>query len=179
MEKLEQFISRNRSTFDNEEPLPGHFERFKQKMSPKIVTKKPNIFLVASAAAIAGLIITAGLSMMLTYRSMNVMQTKDMAVTNMSPEVSQIDDYYRNQVEKKSLVINSMITEGMEPLEVEINQTLDELNEGYNTIINDISITPNSERAVYALTLYYQAKLETMELIIFKLSNINKLNVVY
>jgi hypothetical protein len=178
MEKLEQYISKNRGSFDNEEPLPGHFERFSKKLNAKIPSKKPNLFLVASAAAIAGIIITAGVSLMLSYANMGIINQNGMA-SNLSPEVSRIDEYYKNQIDKKYQIINGLITSDMKPFEDEINQTLNELGEGYNLMLNDISTTPNNERAAYALTIHYQARLEVMETIIYKLSNVTKLNYTY
>ena len=64
MEKLEKFIRSNKSSFDGEEPLPGHFERFRQKLDTRIPVKKVNLFMVAAAAAITGLMLTGTLGIL-------------------------------------------------------------------------------------------------------------------
>lgn len=178
MENLEQFISKHRSSFDNEEPLPGHFERFSKRLNAKIPSKKPNLFLVASAAAIAGLLITGGISLMLSYNSLGSFNNGNMAL-GLSPEVSRIDEYYKSQIDKKHEIINGLITSDKNNFGEDITKTLNELGEGYNIMLNDISTTPNNERAAYALTIHYQARLEVMETIIYKLQNVTKSNQAY
>jgi len=97
----------------------------------------------------------------------------------LSPEVSRIDEYYKSQIDKKHQIINGLITNDNNNFGEEIIQTLNELGEGYSNMLNDISSTPNNERAAYALTIHYQARLEVMETIIYKLQNVTKSNQAY
>lgn len=179
MEKLEKYISANRGSFDSEEPLPGHLEKFRNKLNFAAPVKRTNLFLVASAAAIAGIIVTAGISLLLTYTGLQQINGRDQVSINLSPEVTRIDEFYKIQVSKKQEEINVLIGSSSNPWGDEIYKTLNDLGEGYTNIMNDISNSPNEDRAVYALTLHYQAKLEAMQQIIYKLKNVSMLNMNY
>lgn len=179
MDKLKIFFEKNRDSFFADEPLPGHMDRFRSKLNAQIPTKKPNLFLVASAAAVAGIIVTAGLSLLINYSSIGLLNQTNIASANLSPEVSQIDDYYKVQVSKKQEVITKLISGDKQPLGNEINKTLNELGEGYKNMLNEISTTPGNDRAAYVLTLHYQAKLDAMEKIIYRLQNVSSITQTY
>lgn len=64
MESLEKYIRKNHDSFDSKEPMEGHFNRFRQKLEARKPARKVNLFMVAAAAAIAGIILTGTLGLL-------------------------------------------------------------------------------------------------------------------
>lgn len=169
MKSLESFINQNKHEFDTFEPSKGHFERFKQKLNAQKPLRKVNLWLVASAAAVAGIILTASMSLLLNLNGLSTPSESGLVAVNLSPEIIQIDEYYQYQVSQKQEAINKMMTGDMSSLENEISETLAELDEGYKSMLKEISLSPRPERAAFVLTSYYQTKLDILEGIIQKM----------
>jgi hypothetical protein len=132
--------------------------------------------LVASAAAVAGIILTASMSLLLNLNGFSKSNESGLVAVNLSPEIIQIDEYYQYQVSQKQQVINKMMTGDLSPLENEISLTLAELDEGYKSMLNEISLSPRPERAAFVLTSYYQTKLDILEDIIQKMQVVYSVN---
>jgi len=171
MEKLSEYIKANRSNFDTNEPSEGHFDRFRSKLAFRVPEKRTNLFLVASAAAVAGIIIAASLTLLLTYSDIGAFNNFQLTGSNLSPEVTQIDEYYKKELLKKENIIYQLMATSSQQND-EITRTLFEMNVGNKNLLEDIASTPNNERAAYTIMLHYQAKLKAMEMIISKLQNI-------
>ncbi|HOP04071.1 MAG TPA: hypothetical protein PL017_01720 [Tenuifilaceae bacterium] len=173
MDKLENFFSTQRGDFNTEEPSPGHFERFRSKLENRQSDRKPNLLLVASAAAIAGIIVTASLSLLLSYSGIEMLNNNSYSSQSLTPEMVNVDEYYKTQVSKKQEVINMLMMNSNQVQNQEIAQTLIDLNQGYDNVLAEISSSPSKARAVHVLVLHYQTKLDVMEQIIDKLENVN------
>ncbi|HPE17168.1 MAG TPA: hypothetical protein PLM76_00940 [Tenuifilaceae bacterium] len=173
MDKLENFFSTQRGDFNTEEPSPGHFERFRSKLENRQSDRKPNLLLVASAAAIAGIIVTASLSLLLSYSGIEMLNNNSYSSQSLTPEMVNVDEYYKTQVSKKQEVINMLMMNSNQVQNQEIAQTLFDLNQGYDNVLAEISSSPSKARAVHVLVLHYQTKLDVMEQIIDKLENVN------
>ncbi len=173
MDKLENFFSTQRGNFNTEEPSPGHFERFRDKLENQQSVRKPNLLLVASAAAIAGIIVTASLSLLLSYSGIEMLNNNSYSSQSLTPEMVNVDEYYKVQVSKKQEVINMLMSSSNQGQNEEIAQTLTDLNKGYDNVLTEISSSPSKARAVYVLVLHYQTKLDVMEQMINKLETVN------
>jgi hypothetical protein len=176
MDKLRNYIESHRREFDNFEPSEGHFDRFKVKLMAKKPEKRINLYMVASVAAVAGIIVTAGLSLLLNFDKIVNLGKRDLVANNLSQEIVQIDEYYRYRVYQKQQMITDMISDEMSPMEEEISTTLAEFDKNYKNLRHDISESPRPDRAAYVLTLYYQTQLEVMEQFIIRLKDNNLLN---
>ena len=176
MKSLESFFQENRHEFDTFEPAKGHLERFKQKLNAQTPIRIVNVWLVASAAAVAGIILTASMSLLLNLNALSSPFGSDLVSVNLSPEIIQIDEYYQNQVSQKQQIINKMMTGDLSPLEKEISQTLAELDEGYKSMLKEVSMSPRPERTAFVLTRYYQTQLDVLEGIILRMQVVYSLN---
>lgn len=176
MKSLESFFQENRQEFDTNEPPKGHFERFKAKLDDQKPLRKVNIWMVASAAAVAGIILTASLSLLLNLNGLTSPINSGLVSVNLTPEIIQIDEYYQHQVNEKQQLINKMMTGDLSPLEKEVSQTLAELDEGYKSMLNEISMNPRPERSAFVLTRYYQTQLDVLEGIISRMQSVYSLN---
>lgn len=173
-DKLQTFINANRDQF-NSDPPRRHFERFEEKWELRYSPKSINKWLVASAAAVAGLIITASLSLLLSGTELPFSDSKVMATTGLAPEITKIDEYYQHQVNQKQTQINTILTSA-NPLDIDVNKVVVEMNEGYAVVLKDIANTPSPERATFVLIRYYQTQLNVLNNILDKMSAVSLLN---
>ncbi|MFP4557279.1 MAG: hypothetical protein ACLFNU_10440 [Bacteroidales bacterium] len=172
MNKIDAYIQENRSQFNAEEPPKGHLKRFKAKLDAQQPAARVNLWLVASAAAVAGVILTASLSLMLNFGGLTSPRESDLVSVSLSPEIMQVDEFYQNQVNQKQQVITRMMTGDMSHFEQEISQTLNEFNDGYSSLLQDIAHSPRPDRAAFVLTRYYQTQLDVLDGIILRMQNV-------
>jgi hypothetical protein len=175
MDKLQAFIEKNRHLLDTEEPTENHFDRFSKRLAAQNPPKRVNLWLVAGAAAIAGIMLTASLSLLLNYNGIAPQKESGLAYAYLSPEIIQIDEYYHYQVTQKHLTINMLITGDLRILEDEITQTLKDMNRNHTSILNDLSLNPRPERAAFVLTRYYNAQLDVLDGIIQRIQSVSSM----
>ncbi|MDD2277794.1 MAG: hypothetical protein PHD06_03655 [Bacteroidales bacterium] len=169
MDKLQEFIERNRVGLSDVEPPYGHADRFKAKLMAQPTKTKINPWLVASAAAIAGLILTASFSLLLGLTGFSPLLQNDFLTISLSPELVQISESYQYQVNQKQHIINRMLADDSSPLKVEIQSTIDELNKGQQGMLEELTNSPKPDRARFVISRYYQTKLAVLEGIISNL----------
>jgi hypothetical protein len=176
MDRLQTFIEQNRAQLDVVDSPKGHYDRFSRRLASANRAKRPNLWLVASAAAIAGVILTASLSLLLNTAGVLSMSEPGLATVKLSPEIIQIDQYYQSQVNQKQVLINKMLTGELKPFEDEIAQAFDDMSASYKGIINDLAQSPRPERAAFVLTRYYQAQLDVLDGIILRMQSVYLFN---
>ncbi|MFA5647542.1 MAG: hypothetical protein WC951_04460 [Bacteroidales bacterium] len=175
MDKLKTFINANRDHFNTNDLPKQHFERFEEKWALRYSPKSFNKWLVASAAAIAGLIITAGLSLLLSSVEMPFSGDKTIVMSELPPEIFKIDEYYQGQVSEKQMQINRILT-NTNSLDIDVTQVLVDMNEGHAVVLKDIANSPRTERATFVLIRYYQTQLDVLNNIIERMSAVSLLN---
>jgi hypothetical protein len=176
MEKLDGFINKHRQEFDTGEPPKGHFERFKYKLDEQKPMRRLNLWLVGTAAAIAGVVLTGSLSLLLNLNGLTPQRESGLVSASMSPELIQIDEYYQHQVSQKQQIISKMLTGQMSPMELDIAKTLADLNSEYANMLTELSQNPRPERSAFVITRFYQSKIEVMEGMIAQLQDVYMLN---
>jgi hypothetical protein len=176
MEKLDGFIKQNRHEFNSHEPPKGHFERFKAKLDARQPARRINLWLVGTAAAIAGIVLTGSLSLLLNLNGLTPPRESGLVSANLSPELIQIDEYYQQQVNQKQQIISNMITGKLSPMELEIAKTLADLNSEYTSMLKELSLSPRPDRSAFVITRFYQSKIEVMEGMIAQLQGVYTLN---
>ena len=176
MDKFDAFIKQNRQLFDTEDLPARHFDRFSKKMTMRRSSNRINLWLVAGAAAVVGLILTASLSLLLNLSGLTPSQESGLASVSLSPELIQIDEYYQYELTQKQLMINGMMTGNMTPLEKEIEQAINDMNEGYESILSDMVLIPRTEIAAFVLTRFYQVQLDVLDGIITRMQGVASLN---
>lgn len=175
MDKFDAFINQNRQLFDTEDLPAGHFDRFNKKMTMRRPANRTNLWFVAGAAAVVGLILTASLSLLLNLSGFTPPHESRLASVSLSPELIQIDDYYQSELTQKQLLINSMLTGDMTPLEKEVKQAINDMNDGYESILKDMVLSPSTEIAAFVLTRFYQVQLDVLDGIITRMKGVASL----
>jgi hypothetical protein len=173
MDKLTGYIQRQRSEFDSDEPSTGHSERFLQQLQQRKSTRRFSTFLVASAAAVTGLILTAGLSLVLNYSSIAGKLGPAIVDNTFTGEMRKIDEYYSKQIIQRKTLISNMIPQGSESLRYEANAVFTDVQLGYLDLRNDMIHFAQPDRSQYALTEFYRKQIEVLDDFIVKLKTVD------
>ena len=175
MDNLKTFINSNREYFDTAELSQHHFERFQQKWGLRYRSKPLNWWLVVGVATIAGIIITAGLSMLFSGTAVPLSNNKTLASMGLSPEIIEVDEYYQSQVYHKHAQIQSMLT-GVNNFDADIQQVIADMTKDYDDVLKGVANTHQPERAKFFLTQYYQTQLNVLNGIIEKVNVVSLSN---
>lgn len=176
MKDIERLIKENKGAFDSFEPSDGHFERFTAKLesmayiAPKKVSLTPYLL---KAAAVA---ILVTLSSLWTWENVLSPDARTMSLGEVSPEYSQVEHYYVQQV--------SMMEDEIQTIDIVSNEDqskilMDELKEMdvmYKELQKDLKTNPSDERVVNAMIEHYQRKVEVMSYILTQLKEVNDEN---
>ncbi len=176
MESLKKYIRQNRDSFEEKEPLEGHFDRFRQKLETRKPARKVNLFMVAAAAAIAGIILTGTMGLLINSSSLNRYNTKELSLGVISPELKEVENYYISQINTKYNQINSLKKNSSPEMELEVKKAIDEMNLGYILLKRDLSTSPKQERIVSAMIQQYQIRVEMLDQILDTLQKFNQIN---
>lgn len=176
METLKKYIRKNRDSFDEKEPLEGHFDRFKQRLEARKPAKKVNLFMVAAAAAVAGLILTGTLGILYNNSSLNRSNSNNLSLGVISPELKEVEDYYQSQINAKYNQIKSLKESSAPEIESEVNKTINDMDLGYYLLKKDLSNSPKQERIISAMIQQYQVRIDMLDQILKTLQNFSQIN---
>ena len=158
-QKLEEIIRNNAGVFDSEEPSATHFEKFLKKLddSHRNLKKERFIRILTHAASVAAIFLLVVSIVLLSKQS-----SDDNLSQKLSPEVTEIENYYQYQIESNLRTLNSSLENC--PVQKQNLQTcFKELDKSFRTIQNDLKENPGNELVLNALINHYQTKLEIME----------------
>ena len=175
MESLEKFIRSHHDSFDEKEPMEGHFDRFRQKMEAHKPTRKVNLYMVAAAAAVAGIILTGTLGLLFNSSSIGNLNKKELTLSVISPELKEVEDYYQGQIKTKYNLINTLKKDSSPEVESEVNKAINDMDFGYDLLKKDLTKTPKQERVVNAMIQQYQVRIDMLDQILKTLQKINQL----
>jgi len=176
MESLEKYIRSNRDSFDEKEPLEGHFERFQQKLETRKPARRVNLFMVAAAAAIAGLILTGTLGILYNNVSISNLKQKDLSYNVISPEFTEIENYYNVQIKEKHHQISTLSKKSSPEVEKEVKKAIYDMDLGYYLLKKELLSNPNQERVVSAMIQQYQFRVDMLDQILNTLTNVATIN---
>ena len=176
MKDIELLIRENKGAFDGFEPSDGHFERFTAKLEAMayIAPKKVSIAPYLLKAAAVAILVT--LSSLWTWENVLSPDAKSMTLSEVSPEYSQVEQYYVQQV---SMIENEIQTIDIVSNEDQSKILMDELKEMdkmYEELQKDLNANPSDERVVNAMIEHYQRKVEVMSYILTQLKEVNDEN---
>lgn len=160
MSNIERFIRENSEEFEFQEMLPGHEERFMQRLKQKHRSLTVRTYLMAAATVAVIVAITGAISLYYNYH-----YGADIARYFTSPESKQlyeVEAYYRSQLLRKYRSIEKIahVDEQMLPSP---EQLFGESLADKPQLKSEISANPRSDVALGAIIQSYQIRLETME----------------
>jgi hypothetical protein len=176
MESLEKYIRSNIDSFDGKEPMEGHFDRFRQKMENRKPTRKVNLFLVAAAAAVAGIILTGTLGLLFNNSSIKNFNAPELTLSIISPELKEVEDYYQSQIKTRYDQINALYKNSSPDLKSEVNKAISDMDLGYYLLKKDLTQNPKQERVISAMIQQYQVRVDMLDQILKTLEKVNSIN---
>ena len=176
MESLEKYIRKNRDSFDEKEPLEGHFDRFRQKLETRKPAKKVNLFLVAAAAAVAGLVLTGTLGVLYNNSSISNFNQKGVTANVIPAEMNEVETYYKKQISEKYSLIDNLSKKASPEVASEIKVAIHDMDLNYYLLKKEFINNPQ-ERVMNALIQQYQIRIDMLDKILTTLqSNTNSNN---
>jgi|GEM_PF-1450951 exonuclease III len=163
MEKLTQFIQQNLSSFNSDDPPDGHFERFRQKLEMRKKGRRVNLPLVASAAAVACIVITGTLGVL--YHNPSILKFNQDRVSYQAfpPDLLEVETYYSAIIEAKYQEVSILSRGTNSTLEQEAKRQLADLLLGYHTLKEDLLQSPKQDRIIDAIIQNYKVQIDVLE----------------
>lgn len=173
MENLEKYIRSHRDSFDEREPLGGHFDRFQHKIETRKPARRINLALVAAAAAFAGIVLTGTLGVVYNNSSLNQFNKNELMLSMLSPELSEVENYYNGRINEKYNQINNLTKKSSPEVASEVTSALKDMTFGYYLLKKDLLNNPNQERVKNAMIEQYQVRIDMLDQILDTLKNLN------
>jgi hypothetical protein len=176
MENIEQLIRQNKDFFGSIEPSDGHFERFTAKCEARqnVNVRRVNVLPHLLKAAVVAILVT--LSSLWTWDHVFSPGAKKMALSDVSPEYRNVEQYYVKQVNMMEGEIQGIwINDHPEQQEMLLDE-LESMDVMYVELQKDLKANPNDERVINAMIEHYQEKVEVMSYILTQLKEVQNNN---
>ncbi|MBN2635636.1 MAG: hypothetical protein JXR61_05155 [Prolixibacteraceae bacterium] len=182
-DNIEELVLKHLDKLNNTEPNDGHFERFEAKLkAQKKRNKLGNFNLIWKVAAIvifALLAVNQG-AIYLSPDGKGFFQPKNkttITLASISPEYQEVEFYYTNAIHVGLDQWNQLKNQGAISQEEQdlMGRELKEFEQLHASLQIDLAATPNNERVINAMLVYYQSKLEVITMIVEKLKEVQQL----
>ncbi len=166
MKPLEDFITNNAERFDTGEPLPGHFNRFDERLERSGKLRLfPRVSLLVRIAAIfiIGMVLT-----FFAFRASQYVKNDLKYIVSAAgyPELLEAEDYYSFQTEIFYSKIQNLTIGNDNSQKKQILDELSAMDNQVKMLKHDLVLNPDNERVVQAIINTYQLKLEFMDMIL-------------
>ena len=166
MKPLDEFIKKNLDHFDTEEPLPGHFNRFDERLNvPEIKGSGKTIYLLMKIAAA---IIVCAIITVAAFKEVRLLHSDldQVFAAPEYPELIEAEHYYTSQLDAYYGKLQSLRFNNDKAEKKQVLNELAEMDKQVRSMKKDLKQNPDDERIVHAIINYYQVKLELMDMII-------------
>lgn len=173
-ENLEKLFDTLQGTFDIEEPLEGHQQRFLEKLSTSqgVVAigrkKKPRLKTLSIAASMAMLF-------MLSIGLFNSKPTLEEQVAKISPEVSQTQFYFASLIEEQIKELENESTPETQQIIEDTMRQLQRLDTNYKTLEQDLVNGGNSKLILSAMITNFQTRIDLLKDVLNQIETIKNL----
>jgi hypothetical protein len=178
---IEDLILKNIEALNDNEPMPGHFERFEAKLNAqKKKSKKFNFSVVWKVAAAVVFVLLATNQAFMYFskdeKGMFASNNSSVTLASVSDEYKEVEYYYTSSINSGIDQWNRLVSEGKvsEDEQQMMNDELSEFEDMYKNLQKDLAANPNDDRVVSAMLEYYQAKLSVINIIIEKLKEVQQ-----
>jgi hypothetical protein len=173
MKTIDDFIQQHGGMFDNEEPGPGHEERFRNRLDSLHTTRRPGLKVVllrVAAILVLGIVISYfGIKQFGLIDN----QINSMAIDKPNQELNEAEKFYTSQL---NIYYNKIQQLGFNNDKAEKSKVLQELSamdEQVQAMKYDLKQNPDDERVMSAIINFYQVKIEMMDVIITRAQKTN------
>jgi len=173
MKTIDDFIRQHGGMFDNEEPGPGHEERFKSRLNTLHNKSRPQLKIMLFR--IAAILILVAVISYFAVREFGIIdnQLNRMAIDKPNQELNEAERFYTTQLD---IYYNKIEQLGFNNDKAEKNMVLHELSamdEQVQAMKYDLKQNPDDERVMSAIINFYQLKIEMMDVIIARAQKTN------
>ncbi len=183
-DNIEDLILRNLEGLNDDEPGEGHFERFEARLQAMNQKKKvfslDVVWKVAAAAVFAFLVVNQAIIWFSADPAINspAAGNTEMSLATVSAEYEEVEFYYTNAINVGLNQWEKLVNQGLISAEEQqmMQNELNEFEEVFSKLQNDLSLSPNDERVINAMLEYYQTKLSLINMIVEKLQEVKQKN---
>ena len=173
MKTIDDFVQQHGGMFDNEEPRPGHEDRFRSRLNTMHSTRRPGLKVVlfrVAAILVLGIVISY-----FTVKEFGLIdnQIKNIAIDKPNQELNEAERFYTAQLNIYYNKIQQLGFNNDKAEKMKILQELSAMDEQVQAMKYDLKQNPDDERVMSAIINYYQVKLEMMDMIIARAQKTN------
>ena len=173
-DELERLIINNRQSFEDEEPMEGHFERFEVRLQK--ASKPTRVFDFRMVLKIAAVVVFALLAVNQTRLWLVPEKEEALSLGSISEEYREVEFYYTNAISTgmdqwEKLGNEGLISESEQQMMLQEQQEFDQM---YQKLQQELESNPEDERVINAMLEYYQARMNIINLIINKLQEVKQ-----
>lgn len=172
--ELERLILNNRRSFEDDEPLEGHFGRFEARLQkaakPSPIARLRPIFRIAAIVVFALLAVNQA-------RLWFTPDKKDtLSLGSISPQYREVEFYYTTAIQTDMKQLRLLENEGLisDSEKQMFQKEQKEFDQMYQKLLEDLKANPNDERVINAMLEYYQARMNVLSLIVSKLKEVKQ-----
>jgi len=170
MTTIEEIINKNRTSFDDELPDDGHFDRFQKKLEIETGTRRLKISnrLLTQAAAV---VLLAGLAWFIgnyTHLNSNFNKKQTATLKDVSPEFAEVEHYYEMNLNQKIKEIENLQCTNFDNQKVVVLNEMKEWDKSLKSLQKDLSENTRNERVINAIIELYQTKIDVLNEILNK-----------
>ena len=158
-DELEKFVLQNRDQFDMHEPDPAIWERIKE---PNGKTRFINWRGIIWKAAVVLLIFTSAFVFSEYLHRNDSTRISQQQKNKQIPELAEAEAYYSAKIDERLDKLQVHLQNHPE-IQNELNKDLNELDQIYKGLRNDLKDNMNNEEVVQAMIQQYRMKLEILE----------------
>lgn len=173
-DELERLILNNQHSFQNEEPLEGHFERFEARLQK--ASKPGRKFNFQAVLKVAAVVVFALLAVNQARIWLTPEKKETLSLGSISPEYREVEFYYTNAIQLGMSQLEVLKKEGMisESEQQMMLKEQKEFDQMYQKLLEDLKANPDDERVINAMLEYYESRMNVITLIINKLKEIQQ-----
>ncbi|MCX6243886.1 MAG: hypothetical protein NTU98_04210 [Bacteroidetes bacterium] len=171
MDKLEKFFAENRESFDDAEPVEGHFSRFQEKLDMEPGSErfaKNRMFLLKIAAVIIVLLTVSVFVFDFTAGRLTKAFKGEQAGAAISTEMQEAINYYDKSASSKLGQIDQLACCGQDTRKIHTmaGKEMNDLDANSAELQKALSENPGNERIQNAIIRNHQMKDEVMKQVV-------------
>ncbi len=181
---IEDLISKNIERLNDNEPGEGHFDRFEARLQAMNQKKKVfpfnTVWKIAAAAVFAFLVVNQAI-IWFSAEPLNQSPAggnSGMTLATVSAEYEEVEFYFTNAINVGLNQWEDLVNKGLISTEEKqmMQNELEEFEEIFQNLQNDLLLNPNDERVINAMIKYYQTKLSLINMIVERLLEVKQKN---
>jgi hypothetical protein len=173
MDKIQNFIEENKSSFEQERLTQGHADRFAAKLNAQTSKKQPKVYRLKPLWIAAGLALLLGTSFFLGTQ-FNSELTPKKGLAQVSEEMGQTEFYYTSliKVEMKKLDAYPDL-ESSEMVESALDQ-LEKLEKDYEELEISLAQAPENKNIVSAMINNFQLRVQVLNELLERINQVKE-----